>query len=630
MQENLSLKEEIKDLKENLNINKDIIASMFKDMKEKKKISYSNVLQKLTQENVSIYKQMEKISAERSKLRSELIQIKEEKSSGQEQLAQENNTLKTKLFLMEQNLNKIKSLYELNKKKSEKRNSKNSNKLSELNHLRSRSQNSTNYTKNSKKNFTNPTKTSDKSNYNMNFNKKFFGNIIEKRKFGSIDEEDNEVYILDPTKALVKLNNELIFYKESHQKFLAKIKKKQETITKYENMINKLNAENSQLRKTYKLKLMKVNNEKENILSMIVQNHINIDEQPNILNKNIKNLSLKSKTSSGMSVTTTDYNDKSSNNYNTTNTFEQLNLNNNQLKKIINKDEVIGKETTLEEFGAILKSVGLTRELFEKMSQIKGFGKLTDSIEFFYKLTLEKNKQILILEKENESLIFKNFELNKLNIDLENELKLYRNNSDNLDKNLNINNVKKILDDDSIINNNSQKTNLNIMSKLNNNTNIIKNGKDTNNSNNNINSDSASKTINNNNNPLINYKKLIEKQKEEDQLKKAEIIFNLSLEKENESSSCSKNNNNDDGELVESNNDNEENENEENENEENDDNEDDNDDENGKDNNTQFHLDSNSYGIQFKESYTENTNSNIESIMSKDFNSKDTEENQSK
>ena len=37
LQENLSLKEEIKDIKQNLNLNKDIISSMFKDMKDKKK-----------------------------------------------------------------------------------------------------------------------------------------------------------------------------------------------------------------------------------------------------------------------------------------------------------------------------------------------------------------------------------------------------------------------------------------------------------------------------------------------------------------------------------------------------------------------------------------------------------------
>ena len=611
---------------------------MFKDMKDKKKISYSNILQKLSQENVAIYKQIEKISSERNKLRNELIQIKEEKLCGQEQLAQENNKLKTKLFLMEQNLIKVKSLYEMTKKKQEKKNSKIivNNNFIEKNQTRSRSQTNSSHNKNLKNNFTNPTIPNDRPNFNMSINKKFFGNLIEKKKFDSI-EESNEVYIVDPSKAIVKLNDELIFYKESHQKFLTKLKKKQETIEKYENMINKLNAENNQLRKTYKMKLMKVNNEKENILTMIVQNNINLEEQANlntgnntILNKNKKNSMLGNpKMSSGLSVTTTDNND-----YNAVNTFEQLNIDNNQLKKIINKDEVIGKETTLEEFGAVLKSVGLTRELFEKMSQIKGFGKLTDSIEFFYKLTLEKNKQILILEKENESLIFKNYELNKLNIELENELKMYKNNADNIDKNLNINNVKKILDDDSIVDNHSQNANMNMISKLNTNVtsnitnaNTNNNNTNTNNAENNLHINSTVGTLNNNiSGPLLNYKKLIEKQKEEDQLKKAEMIFNLSLEKENESSSYSKNNNN--GQLGENDNYNDDNDNEEderNENEENEDNEDNDD----IDNNDHLYLDSNSYGIQFKDSYTENTNSKIDSIMSKDFNSKYTDESQS-
>ena len=83
---------------------------MFKDIKDKKKISYSNILQKLSQENVSIYKQNEKISAERNKLRAELIQIKEEKTSGHEEIIQENEKLKTKLFLKEQKQEKTKNL----------------------------------------------------------------------------------------------------------------------------------------------------------------------------------------------------------------------------------------------------------------------------------------------------------------------------------------------------------------------------------------------------------------------------------------------------------------------------------------------------------------------------------------
>ena len=569
---------------------------MFKDMKDKKKISYSNILQKLTQENVSIYKQIEKISAERTKLRNELLQLKEEKSFGQEKIIQENEKLKTKLFLLEQKLEKMNNLYDISKKKLERKNSKFLKNNEPNSNTRSRSQNNYNNKKNSKKNNTNPTNPNERINcITTNINKKLFDNIIEKKK-NDENEDENEVYIIEPSKALLKLNNELLFYKETHQKILSKLKKKQETITKYENLIDKLNSENNELRKTYKMKLMKVNNEKENILSLIVQNNLNIDDQSNNNNNNMSNKN--KKLSSGMSLTT-DNNDNSSNNYNTANTIEQLNLNNSQLKKIMNKDEVIGKESTLEEFGAILKSVGLTRELFEKMSQIKGFGKLTDSIEFFYKLCLEKNKQLLILEKENESLVFKNYELNKLNIELENELKLYKNNNDNLDKNLNINNVKKILNDDSIVNNHSQN-----ITKSNNNTNNIE-------SNLNINSITNSKINNKTNNSLLNYKKLLEKQKEEDQLKKAELMFNLSLEKENESSSSYKHSNNN-AEILDNDNEND------NEERENDDDKIEN----------QFYSDSKSYDdIQFKESYNENTNSNIDSIMSRDFKNKESEDN---
>ena len=573
---------------------------MFKEMKDKKKISYSNVLQKLTQENVAIYKQIEKISSERNKLRTELIQIKEEKLCGQEQIVQENTKLKTKLFLTEQKLQKTQNLYEILKKKLEKRNERNL-KNGETSNTRSKSQNNANYkNKNKKKNnFTNPTIPNERSNYDMNINKKVFGKIIERKKSDSFDD-NNEVYILDPTKALLKLNNELLFYKESHQKFLAKIKKKQETITKYEEMINKLNNENKELKQAYKLKLMKVNNEKENILSLIVQNNLNLDEQSN--NKNKKT------SSGGLSLGITDNNDNSSINYNTAHTLEQLNLNNNQLKKIINKDEVIGKETTLEEFGSILKSVGLTRELFEKMSQIKGFGKLTDSIEYFYKLCLEKNKQILILEKENESLVFKNYELNKLNIDLEKKLKIYKTtNNDNLESNLNINNIKKVLDDDSIINNHSRNTNIT--------KNIASNNTDNNTieSNLNINAIENSKANTNISNPLLNYKRLLEKQKEEDQLKKAELIFNLSLEKENESSSSIKGSNND-AEIMDNDYDN---------NEEKDNDKDKNDDD------EQFYSESQSFDdIDFKDSYNEVSNSNIDSIISNDFKRYNREENQ--
>ena len=551
-------------------------------MKDKNKISYSNVLQKLTQENVIIYKQLEKISSERNKLRAELIKLKEDKLNGQEQIIQENNNLSTKLFLVEQKLEKTQNLYEILKRKSDRKHLKNM-KNGETSNIRSRSQNNANNKNHLKKNnFTIPTNPNDRNNVNMNINKKVFVNIAERKK-DEILEDNNEVYILDPTKALLKLNNELLFYKESHQKFLKQIKIKQETIDKYENMINKLNSENNELKQAYKLKLMKVNNEKENILSLMAQNNLNMDEQSN--NK---------------ILTIIDNNDNSSINCNTAHTLEQINLNNNQLKKIMNKEELIGKETTFEEFGTILKRVGLNRELFEKMSQIKGFSKLTDSVEFFYKLCLEKNKQILILEKENENLVFKNYELNKLNIELENELKLYKSNNSIL----NINNIKKILDDDSTINNHSRNTNNTKITNTNNtnNTNIDNNL--------NINYFTNSKTNSNLSIPLLNYKKLLEKKKEEEQLKEAELIFNLSLGKENGFSS-SRNDSNNDAEIMDIKYDNNEEK------------------EKANDENNQFHSDIKSLGdFDFKESYNEVTNSNIDSIISNDFKRYNRNENQ--
>ena len=551
-------------------------------MKDKNKISYSNVLQKLTQENVIIYKQLEKISSERNKLRAELIKLKEDKLNGQEQIIQENNNLSTKLFLVEQKLEKTQNLYEILKRKSDRKHLKNM-KNGETSNIRSRSQNNANNKNHLKKNnFTIPTNPNDRNNVNMNINKKVFVNIAERKK-DEILEDNNEVYILDPTKALLKLNNELLFYKESHQKFLKQIKIKQETIDKYENMINKLNSENNELKQAYKLKLMKVNNEKENILSLMAQNNLNMDEQSN--NK---------------ILTIIDNNDNSSINCNTAHTLEQINLNNNQLKKIMNKEELIGKETTFEEFGTILKRVGLNRELFEKMSQIKGFSKLTDSVEFFYKLCLEKNKQILILEKENENLVFKNYELNKLNIELENELKLYKSNNSIL----NINNIKKILDDDSTINNHSRNTNNTKITNTNNtnNTNIDNNL--------NINYFTNSKTNSNLSIPLLNYKKLLEKKKEEEQLKEAELIFNLSLGKENGFSS-SRNDSNNDAEIMDIKYDNNEEK------------------EKANDENNQFHSDIKSLvDFDFKESYNEVTNSNIDSIISNDFKRYNRNENQ--
>ena len=245
------------------------------------------------------------------------------------------------------------------------------------------------------------------------------------------------------------------------------------------------------------------------MISRITQLDV-LQSEVNNLNKNPKNNNNNKKTT----ISNNSINNRNDNNHNinininidkvksTTmdnNEGNTENLITNELQKIEKeKNSTLSRETTMDEFSNILKNVGLTREIFEKLSKIKGCCKLTDSVEFFYKLVLEKNKQILILEKENESLVFKNFELNKANMELEQLLNEYKNNNS-------IFNTKKILRDDSSMINNISRNNKDssIFSKLNN-----------------VNSNTSCS--------LINYQKLLKKQKEEGLIKTAELFLDLS------------------------------------------------------------------------------------------------------
>ena len=105
-----------------------------------------------------------------------------------------------------------------------------------------------------------------------------------------------------------------------------------------------------------------------------------------------------------------------------------------------------------DDFVEILKQSGLTQEEFIDMSKNPINSKLTDVIEFMYKMIAEKTQTINLLECENENLNQENFELNKKNMELmknkELDDSLITNNSKITIKNVNINtlsNYQKIL-----------------------------------------------------------------------------------------------------------------------------------------------------------------------------------------
>ena len=117
-----------------------------------------------------------------------------------------------------------------------------------------------------------------------------------------------------------------------------------------------------------------------------------------------------------------------------------------------------------DEFIEILKQAGLSHSEFEKMSKNPQFSKLTDVIEIMFKIIIDKTKTINIMEVEMENLTQENFELNKKNMELLKNKNIEENllNSTNkiTIKNVNINTLSNY---QKILNNN----NLNIQEDLN-------------------------------------------------------------------------------------------------------------------------------------------------------------------
>ena len=224
--------------------------------------------------------------------------------------------------------------------------------------------------------------------------------INSKNKFYK-DEE--EYYIIEPSEALIKLNDELYLYKEIYSKLISSLKKSQKSISKYEVMVSNLQNELIKIKNKYRLSILSANRDKENYLSILSQNTRNATTE-NSKKINSQNLPI-------------------NNNYNTLNLFPSDNFKLKSKFNILEDKKFYANVHSLDEFGEILKSVGLTKIEFQKMTKLKTFCKLTDAIEMIFGFLVDKNSTIKILQNENENLINKNFVLNKENMTLNFEIK---------------------------------------------------------------------------------------------------------------------------------------------------------------------------------------------------------------
>ena len=283
-------------------------------------------------------------------------------------------------------------------------------------------------------------------------------NIIKNLKNCSEIKEKYNLVVIKPTTALLKLNSELENYKELFYKVYRNAKKYKEKLEFYEKQVNFLQTEKEKLRVKNREQKMQANKDKDNIFLYLRKTLTNIALNDKSFNKSFNILKSDNNVNNIGSLNILGNLNKSALNKTKGNEVESL-IDNKLLESFMktensfyenkNKNKV---DINNDDFVEILKQAGLTQDDFIEMSKNPANAKLTDVIEFMYKMITDKTQTINLLECENENLNQENFELNKKNMELmknkEVDDSLISNSSKITIKNVNINtlsNYQKIL-----------------------------------------------------------------------------------------------------------------------------------------------------------------------------------------
>ena len=456
-EENKQLKIQIEDLNSNLKINKSLIEGFFSKLNSKEK--ESSIITKIKQENLNLYHQNEQLRKNIEELNSKIYISQQNYLESTNQIKEENEHLKIKVFMLEQILQKKENIINRNKTKL--------------------------------------------SLYKNGF-------IYNQR----------EIYVTNPSRIINEINNELLTYKNMYEKSNNLLKDSRLVINRYENQIIELQNENQLLRQEYKMHIFNTNKERETLMTAIQKeriqirsitedkaysrknhNHNDIYDIKNKIYGDKKNLIIKTEYESSNNSKLKK--NESKNNVKKINDKKSkiLLINKEKIEKGAKNDkkEMGGKEHNIitthgnylstdpsrlkitgesrkknfiygkgemqiikdnyflneiedkqyehEEFIDIIKSVGLSLEKYEELTKVKFFSEFTEIIEMLLNLIKEKEKIITILQRENDNLNANNFNLNKdnmflfnQNINLKKELSLINNYNNN-----NKNNVKNSL-----------------------------------------------------------------------------------------------------------------------------------------------------------------------------------------
>ena len=226
-----------------------------------------------------------------------------------------------------------------------------------------------------------------------------------------------EIYVISPRQLINTLNDKIELFRSTNTKLKDLIQEMKTRLTNKEKDYLKLEEELTSLKQE-------------------LQNYSKIKNNEEIINQLIQYQSMKSLP---ISQSCTNFN---FNNYNAiknknirnkkTKSLSYINNRSQDLKKIMKEIEVYEnvnktvKEISkndfdlTEEWAETLKQCGMTQEEFLKYCGNKFTNKLTNAIEYMYKILVDKNIQIKLITKENETLNEENIRLNKINIQMEN------------------------------------------------------------------------------------------------------------------------------------------------------------------------------------------------------------------
>ena len=277
----------------------------------------------------------------------------------------------------------------------------------------------------------------EKENIIQNLNKKI--SLYKSKNKNNL----NEIFIANPSEIIIKINENLQIYKDINKKLTEHIKTLKLALTKKEKEITKIEKDLYKYKKEVSIYKQQKNN--VDIISQLNQ----YQAMNSSLNRSTINRS--------QNINQTYHYD----NFQTLNSSKSFNNLRGRKKSLYNEIERLenvnknAKEITEKQFDLAsewyetLKHCNMTQEEYVNFCNNKITVRLTDIIEYLYKFLIDKNIQIKLLTEENNYLNSENLNLNKLNLELQeqcekiskNTLKDDNSTFVNIDNNITNNNI---------------------------------------------------------------------------------------------------------------------------------------------------------------------------------------------